>query len=161
MALRLPNTPIERPAKPQQHAKNPLQRFSKKTVQQFQPGSEPTYHISSSEQPSTASAEPTEDQRQLGHWREQLYRMFQFVGTVTGTPGLIGAGAVGTLTVSVVGCFADQNQTVEIGAPSAIDAGLIWSGFVSANDVVTIRMYNGTGGGITPASLTWAARVTP
>lgn len=123
MALRIPNTPVERPRKD--------------------------------------SKEIAEDQRQLAHWREQLYRMFQFVGTVTGTPGLIGAGAVGTLTVSVIGCFADQNQTVEIGAPSAIDAGLMWSGFVSANDIVTIRIFNGTGGGITPASLTWAARVTP
>ncbi len=123
MALRIPNTPVERPRKD--------------------------------------SKEIAEDQRQLALWREQLYRMFQFVGTVTGTPGLIGAGAVGTLTVSVIGCFADQNQTVEIGAPSAIDAGLMWSGFVSANDIVTIRIFNGTGGGITPASLTWAARVTP
>ena len=123
MALRLPNTPVERPTKNSQEA--------------------------------------AEDQRQLAQWREQIYRMFNFVGTVTGSPGLIGAGAVGTLNVSVIGCFADQNQTVEIGAPSAIDAGLTWCGFVSANDVVTIRIHNGTGGGITPASLTWNARVTP
>ena len=123
MAIRLPNTPVERPTKNSQEA--------------------------------------SEDQRQLGQWREQLYRMFQFVGTATGTPGLIGAGAVGVLNVSVIGCFKDQNQTVEIGAPSTIDAGLTWCGFVSANDVVTIRIHNGTGGGITPASLTWAARVTP
>jgi hypothetical protein len=65
------------------------------------------------------------------------------------------------LTVTVQGCFADQNETVEIGAPSTIDAGLTWCGFVSANNTVTIRIHNGTGGGITPASLTWCARVTP
>jgi hypothetical protein len=123
MALRLPNTPVERPTKNSQEA--------------------------------------MEDQRQLGHWREQLYRMFQLVGTVTGTPGLIAAGAVGTLTVSVIGCFADQQQTVEVGPPSTVNAGLLWSAFVSANDVVTIRIFNGTGGGITPASSTWAVRVTP
>lgn len=123
MALRLPNTPVERPAKNSQEA--------------------------------------MEDQRQLAHWREQLYRMFQFVGTVTGTPGLIAAGAVGTLAVTVMGCFADQSQTVEIGAPSTIDAGLTWCGVVSANNTVTIRIHNGTGAGITPASAIWTARVTP
>jgi hypothetical protein len=102
-----------------------------------------------------------EDMRQLTMWREQLARMFNFVGAVTGTPGLIGAGAVGTLAVTVTGCFKDQSQTVEVGAPSTIDAGLTWCGVISANDTVTIRIHNGTGGGITPASLTWAVRVTP
>lgn len=113
------------------------------------------------ERPIANSQEAAEDQRQLAQWREQLYRMFNFVGSVTGTPGLIGAGAVGTLTVTVTGCFADQQQTVEVGAPSAIDAGLTWCGVVSAKDTVTIRIHNGTGGGITPASLIWAVRVTP
>jgi len=113
------------------------------------------------ERPTRDSKEMAESQRQLAQWREQLYRMFQFVGSVTGSPGLIGAGAVGTLAVTVLGCFADQNQTVEVGAPSTINAGLTWCGVVSANDTVTIRIHNGTGGGITPASLTWAVRVTP
>jgi len=113
------------------------------------------------ERVTTNGQEVATDKRQLAQWREQLYRMFNYVGSVTGSPGLIAAGAVGTLTVSVIGCFADQNQTVDIGAPSAIDAGLVWSGFVSANDVVTIRILNGTAGGITPASLTWCVRVFP
>ena len=113
------------------------------------------------ERPTKDSKEIVEDQRQLSQWREQLYRMFNFVGAVTGTPGLIGAGAVGTLTVTVTGCFKDQNQTVEVGAPSTIDAGLTWCGVVSANNTVTIRIHNGTGGGITPASLSWTARVFP
>ena len=122
MALRLPNTPVERPTKNSQEA--------------------------------------AEDQRQLAHWREQLYRMFQFVGTVTGTPGLIAVASSGTLTVSVLGCFADKAQTVEVGAPSTVDAGLIWVGYVSANDTVTIRIWNTTALDITPASATWAVRVT-
>jgi hypothetical protein len=113
------------------------------------------------ERPTKNSQEASEDQRQLAQWREQLYRMFNYVGSVTGTPGLIAAGAVGTLAVTVLGCFKDQNQTVQIGAPSTIDAGLTWCGVVSANDTVTIRIHNGTGGGITPASLTWAVRVMP
>lgn len=102
-----------------------------------------------------------EDMRQLTMWREQIARMFQTGGSVTGTPGLIAGGAIGTLTVTVIGCFADQQQTVEVGPPSTVDAGLMWSAYVSANDTVTIRIYNTTGGNITPASSVWTARVTP
>ena len=102
-----------------------------------------------------------EDMRQLTMWREQLARMFQTGGSVTGTTGLIAAGAIGTLTVVVIGCFADKAQTVEVGPPSAVEAGLVWSAFVSANDEVKIRIHNTTGGGITPASAIWTVRVTP
>ncbi len=104
---------------------------------------------------------PGENQREIVQWREQLYRMFNFVGSVTGTPGLIAAGAVGTLTVTVKGVFADKQQAVCIAPPSTIDAGLVWCGVVSANDTVTIRIHNGTAGGITPAALTWDVRVFP
>jgi len=102
-----------------------------------------------------------EDMRQLTMWREQIARMFQTGGSVTGTPGLIAGGAIGTLSVTVTGCFADKAQTVEVGPSSTVEAGLVWSAFVSANDTVTIRIHNTTGGNITPASAVWTVRVTP
>ena len=113
------------------------------------------------ERPNPTSQEAVEDQRQLAMWRNELYRILSLGGSVTGTPGLIAGGAIGTLTVTVTGCFADKEQSVMIGAPSTIDAGLMWSAYISAKDTVKIRIYNTTGGNITPASLTWAIRVLP
>ena len=102
------------------------------------------------------------DIRQLDYWRQTLYSLFALVGTnATVAPGLIGAGAIATFTITVTGCLKDQGQTVELAAPSAIEAGLLWSGFISANNTVTVRLYNSTGGGITPASASWSARVIP
>ena len=100
-----------------------------------------------------------EEVRELDEWRNELYRQFELIGTVTGTPGLIGAGAVGTLAVTVTGCRTGKAQTVLVGAPSGIDTGLVWCGVISADNTVTIRIYNSTGGGITPASAEWTARV--
>jgi len=108
-----------------------------------------------------AKGQVQEDPRHLSMWRNEIYRMFNLVGATTDTPGLIAAGAIGTLTVTVTGCLADKNQTVHVGAPAAVPAGLTWSGYVSANDTVTIRLHNVTASPITPASLTWTVRVFP
>lgn len=102
---------------------------------------------------------PDLDPRELETWFHDLYRLGNLVGSTTGTPGLIAAGAVGTLAITVTGCLADQAQSVVIGAPSGIDAGLVWCGFISADNTVTVRIYNSTGGGVTPASAEWTARV--
>ena len=107
------------------------------------------------------SQEAQEDQRQLAQWREQLYRILSLGGTTTYAAGAIGAASFVTFTVSVIGAFADKEQTVMVGPPSAINAGLLWNAVVTANNVVTIRVYNTTGGGITPASSVWSVRVLP
>jgi hypothetical protein len=38
--------------------------------------------------------------------------------------------------------------------------GMFASGFVTAADTVTIRIHNGSGGSVNPASATWRATVT-
>ncbi|OPG13628.1 hypothetical protein [Microbispora sp. GKU 823] len=69
----------------------------------------------------------------------------------------IAAGAVGTASVTVTG--AKVGDVVALGAPSGVNASLIWSGYVSAANTVTIRLYNPTGGAIDPASATWKVAV--
>lgn len=69
----------------------------------------------------------------------------------------IAAGAIGTATLAVTG--AVTGQAVILGAPSTVEAGLAWSGFVSAADTVTVRLHNTTGAPIDPASATWTAKV--
>lgn len=98
--------------------------------------------------------------RETSRFYQQLYDFFRLVGTRTINIGNIVAGTVTTFTISVVGAKADMNQTVEIAAPSAVEAGLLWCGHVSADDTVTVRVANPTGGDINPASAEWAARVT-
>lgn len=110
--------------------------------------------------PTRESDKP--DVKQVDYWRERLYTTFSLVGTNAAVaPGLIAGGAIGTFTITVTGCLANQGQTVELAAPSAIEAGLVWSGFISSNGVVTVRLHNVTGGNITPASASWSARVLP
>ena len=70
----------------------------------------------------------------------------------------ISAGAVGTATVTSDG--AKANDLVVLGPPPGIEAGLMWSGFVSADDTVTIRLHNTTGSPIDPASASWTVQVT-
>lgn len=66
--------------------------------------------------------------------------------------GAIAASSIQTFTISISGSVG---STVFLGAPSAIEAGLTWCAFVSSANVVTVRVYNSTAGGITPASATW------
>lgn len=70
----------------------------------------------------------------------------------------ISAGAVGTLTITAPGAAA--GDLVQLGPPSGINAGLMWSGYVSTANTVTIRLLNTTGSPIDPAESTWAVTVT-
>lgn len=72
--------------------------------------------------------------------------------------GSIASNGVGTLTLSVTG--AVTGKPVILGAPSAIEAGLTWSGYVSAPDTVTVRVHNGSGGSVAPATATWTVMVS-
>lgn len=98
--------------------------------------------------------------RETSLFYQQLYDFFRLVGTRTIDIGSIAAGAVEPFTITVTGAKVGTNQTVEISAPSALDAGLVWCGHVTADDTVTVRVHNTTGGAIDPASGVWAARVT-
>ena len=77
--------------------------------------------------------------------------------TATLDYGSIAAGAVAELTITVTGAVA--NDSVLVGPPTTLNTGLIVSGFVSAADTVTVRVFNGTAGAIDPASSTWRATV--
>jgi hypothetical protein len=69
----------------------------------------------------------------------------------------IAAGATAELTITVTG--AATGDFVILAAPSGIEAGLMWTGFVSAADTVKIRLHNTTGGAVDPASASWKATV--
>lgn len=70
----------------------------------------------------------------------------------------IAAGAVGSAALAVPG--AAVNDFVQLALPSTLNTGLMATGFVSAANVVTIRLFNGTGSAIDPASSTFGAAVS-
>jgi hypothetical protein len=62
-----------------------------------------------------------------------------------------------TLTITVTGAVA--GDSVFIGVPAGLDAGLIFCASVTAANTVTVRMHNSSGGSIDPASGTFRATV--
>jgi len=101
----------------------------------------------------------TDDPEDLRDFLEQVERQLNLVGTTTVNVGNIVAGETATFTISVIGCRLDRQQAVVLAAPSAIETNLIWCGFVSADDVVTVRLTCASTIDINPASATWGARV--
>lgn len=83
------------------------------------------------------------------------------LGVLTATATLnfpsIAAGATDQLTITVTGAAA--GDAVFIGSPSTLNTGLTVTGFVSATNTVTVRVFNGTAGAIDPASSTFRAVV--
>ncbi len=73
---------------------------------------------------------------------------FPSVAATTGTQ---------TLTITVTG--AEVGDRVLLAPPSALPAGLIPIGFVSATNTVSVSVFNNTAGAIDPASMTWGVTV--
>lgn len=73
--------------------------------------------------------------------------------------GSIAAGDIESLTVTVTG--AQIGNTVALGPPATIEAGLMWAAFVSATDTVTVRLHNTTASPVDPASAAWKVSVIP
>lgn len=71
--------------------------------------------------------------------------------------GSIAANGQAELTMSVTGAVA--GDTVHLGRPSGLEAGLVVTGRVTATDTVTIRVSNLTGAAIDPASANYRATV--
>lgn len=69
----------------------------------------------------------------------------------------IPSNSVAVLTMTVTG--ANAGDAVFVGAPATLEAHLIAFGFVSAANTVTIRLHNGSGGAVDPASATFRATV--
>ena len=91
----------------------------------------------------------------------KVHDMLKLVGTRTLDVPSISAGGVQTFTITVDGCRADRNQTVEIGLPSTFNTNLVPWAYVSADNTVTVVIRNPTGGPIDPGSATYGVRVTP
>lgn len=68
----------------------------------------------------------------------------------------IAAGGQQELTVACVGAVGD---TVLLGPPAALEAGLVATARVTATNTVTIRLSNITASAIDPASASWTVRV--
>lgn len=87
-------------------------------------------------------------------WKETSYVLY---ATATLDFPSIAAGSSQELTITVTG--AAVGDTVALGAPAAIEAGLVWNGYVSATNTVKVRVSNITGSAVDPASATWKATV--
>jgi hypothetical protein len=69
----------------------------------------------------------------------------------------IGSNGIETLTMTVTGAVA--GDSVFLGVPAGLDAGLIFCASVTAANTVTVRLHNSSGGSIDPASGTFRATV--
>lgn len=91
-------------------------------------------------------------------WFDAIARAVGFIdqalcATATLDFPLVGAGATQDLTVTVKGVkTTDTTPVVSVGVPSGVTAGVVFHGFVSADDQVTVRCTNATAAGIDPAS---------
>lgn len=103
--------------------------------------------------------EDAQNFRALEAFHHELYQHLRLVGTTTVDLGSLSAGAVATFTITVTGCKADQQQSVAVAAPSALEAGLVFCGVVTDTNEVTVRVHNTTGSPIDPAEAVWGARV--
>lgn len=99
------------------------------------------------------------DPRSIEYWRQAIFDQLSLVATRTVDVANIAAGATGSFTVTVSGVRADEGMQVIVGLPSAINTGLMVWGNVTADNEVTVYLYNRTGGGIDPPSATYAVRV--
>lgn len=91
-----------------------------------------------------------------GVWVAELAKA-RLTATATLDFGSINAAASEDLTITVAG--AAVNDSVSLGLPAAPTAGIMFRGFVSAANTVTVRATNITGGPINPASATYRATV--
>lgn len=84
-------------------------------------------------------------------------RMLFVSPTDTDGAGTFPSVAASELTITVPG--AAVGDVVALAPPSSIEDGLMWSGYVSAANTVTVRLLNFTGALIDPAAGTWQAAI--
>lgn len=110
---------------------------------------------------SSPSVKEREDPRANEYFNNAIANCLGMVGKTTVDVGNIVAGGIGTFTVTVPDARPDQQHTVQVGVPSTFNTGLVPWGYVSANNTVTVVLYNRTGAGIDPPSATYGVRVMP
>lgn len=100
------------------------------------------------------------------NWVTPYHRHYRTTGVNLDIPS-IAAGAVYTTSFSTSGTidtgygWVSENNMVSVGPPKSINAGLIWSAYVSAEDEITLRVYNTTGSAINPTTDNWMFAVFP
>ena len=98
-------------------------------------------------------------------WFNKVFRAIEnlktlvavYSATATLDFGSIAAAASSSLTITVTG--AATTDAVAIGLPAAPAAGIVFFGFVSSSNTVTIRAMNITALAVDPASATYRATV--
>lgn len=85
-------------------------------------------------------------------------RLSAFAGQATWNPSSVANGASTTTTVTVPGVKANTMASVRVFPPYTL-SGLVATGYVSADDTVTIVLANNTGGAVDLGSGTWGVVV--
>lgn len=85
-------------------------------------------------------------------------RLTAYAGVVTWNPASVANGASVTTTVTVPGVKANVLASVRVFPPYSLQ-GLGHSGYVSADNTVTIVLNNNTGGAVDLASGSWGVVV--
>jgi len=106
-----------------------------------------TYHLS-----STDYTDLTDGGTTTLHTHELCYK----TSATLDFPS-ISSNSTATQTITITG--ATVGYPVLLGAPGGLETGLIFCGYVSATDTVTIRLHNVSGGSINPASADWTVGV--
>lgn len=101
------------------------------------------------------------NERGLEYFLSSIYAVLSPVGTATVNLPSIPAGGMVTFTIPVLGAKVGQQHSVSLAPPETIPSGLLWCGYVSAADTVTVRVYNATAAAIDPPPATWGASVRP
>lgn len=105
------------------------------------------------------SVSELKDFRALEAFHQSLEAQLKMVGSTTIDLASIAAGATATLTVTVPGARSNVGQTVQVGVSTTLSTNLMVWGIVTANDRVTIYVYNRTAGAIDPGSEIFYVRV--
>ncbi len=77
-------------------------------------------------------------------------------GSTTTNIGLLNPGDFFEFSIATPGALPGDG--VALSPPAAIEAGLLWTAYVSAADTVTVRLHNASGAGVDPANATWKVK---
>lgn len=94
----------------------------------------------------------------LGQQDRENTRLTNFAGTVVWNPDNVADGDNTTTTVTVPGVLANVLNHVRVFAPYSLQ-GMVATGYVSADDTVTVVLANATGSAVNLGSGTWGVVV--
>ncbi len=57
--------------------------------------------------------------------------------------------------------WVSEGNMVTVGAPPNVETGFLWNAYVSAEDEITFRLYNRSGGTVDPATASWNFAIFP